>query len=98
MTNLPRHINAATLKAMVTPAMQSAMKSPQQGAATTVWAAIGKEWERKGGKYLEDCSESEPDQSEGGKDLLRKGYAKHIYDQTAAEQLWNVSMKLVGLE
>ncbi|KUJ06450.1 NAD(P)-binding protein [Mollisia scopiformis] len=29
-------------------------KSPEQGAATTVWAAVGKEWEGRGGRYLED--------------------------------------------
>ena len=56
MTNLPRH---QTLKSVVTPAMLSAKKSPEQGAATTIWAAVGKQWEGKGGKFLEDCSVSE---------------------------------------
>src|SRR5579884_1147393 len=35
-------------------------KSPQQGAATSVWAAVGKELEGIGGRYLEDCNEATP--------------------------------------
>ena len=36
------------------------MKNVEQGAATTVWAAVANELEGKGGKYLEDCQESMP--------------------------------------
>ena len=32
------------------------MKNTAQGAATQVWAAVGKEWESSGGKYLEDMA------------------------------------------
>lgn len=34
------------------------LKSLEQGAATTVIAAVGKEWENRGGRYLEDCEEA----------------------------------------
>jgi len=34
------------------------LKTIPQGAATTVWAAIGKDLEGKGGKYLEDVKVS----------------------------------------
>ena len=34
-------------------------KSLEQAAATVAWAAIGKEWEGKGGEYLEDCKQGE---------------------------------------
>jgi hypothetical protein len=34
------------------------LKTPEQGAATTVLAAVGREWEDTGGKYLEDCKEA----------------------------------------
>ena len=40
--------------------LANVLKSPAQGAATTVYAAISKEWANKGGKYLEDCEESKP--------------------------------------
>ena len=38
-------------------AAKNYMKSPEQGAATTVYAALSKEWEGRGGRYLEDCQE-----------------------------------------
>lgn len=37
------------------PHMAQYMKRTEQGAATTVWAAVGRCWEGKGGEYLEDC-------------------------------------------
>lgn len=67
-----------------------------QGAATTVWAAIGKEWEGKGGKYLEDVSESAGPKDET--DPLSNGYAKYVYDAEAARKLWAVSLDLVGMK
>ena len=73
---------------------QAYMKSPAQGAATSVYAAISKDWEGKGGKYLEDCAESEPVK---GAHPTSPGYAPHAYDAEAAEKLWEVSLKLVGL-
>lgn len=97
MTGLGRHLDAEVIKGMMTPGMEKAMKSPEQGAATTVWAAIGKQWEGCGGKYLEDCSISKPFQ-EGDASPLAPGYAPHAYDVEAARQLWDVSVKLVGRE
>ena len=63
-----------------------------QGAATTIWAAISKDWEGKGGKYLENVSVSEPFTGEG-----RKGYAPYAYNEKGEKELWDVSEKLVGL-
>ena len=60
MTELGRHMDPADSEKFMTPALQKTMKSHEQGAATTVWAAIGKEWEGKGGKYLNDCAEATP--------------------------------------
>ena len=34
------------------------VKSKEQGAAMSVWAAVGREVEGKGGVYLEDCGVS----------------------------------------
>ena len=72
------------------------IKTQEQGAATTVWAAVGKEWEGKGGKYLEDVSVSEP-MSDASNDMFR-GYAPHTYDHKQAERLWQESLKLVGMK
>ena len=94
---MARHVPEDALKGMMTPAMALVLKSPEQGAATTVWAAIGKEWEGQGGKYLEDCSVSEPFADDPRfKDWgpIAPGYAPYIYDQDAAKQLWELSEKL----
>ncbi|KAI8833761.1 short-chain dehydrogenase [Chytridium lagenaria] len=70
-------------------------KSPQQGAATTVWAAVAKEWEGKGGRYLEDVSEGIP--VVAGGHMFAAGYAEHAYDAEAEGKLWSESLKMVGL-
>jgi NAD(P)-dependent dehydrogenase (short-subunit alcohol dehydrogenase family) len=37
------------------------LKNTAQGAATTIWAAVGKDSEGKGAKYLEDCEDGHPE-------------------------------------
>ncbi|KAH8802435.1 putative short-chain dehydrogenase/reductase, partial [Xylogone sp. PMI_703] len=71
------------------------LKSPEQGAATTVLAAAGKEWEGRGGKYLENCEESKP--GEDNNDTFGSGYVPQTYDAKNEERLWNDSLKIVGL-
>ena len=71
------------------------MKSPEQGAATTVYAAVGKEWEGKGGKYLEDCGVAGLCESD---DSLALGHAKHAYNPDGEKRLWQDSGKMVGVE
>ncbi len=71
------------------------MMSPEQGAATTVWAAIGKEWETKGGKYLANCAVAEPSVDDSM--LVPTGYAAHAYDEEKEARLWKDSLKIVGL-
>ena len=98
MTELGRHMDPAAIeKAMASSSelKRSNMKSHEQGAATTVWAAIGKEWEGKGGKYLNDGTVAgTPGPKDGEVNL---GYAPHAYDEEAAKKLWDISMQLVGL-
>ena len=77
-----------------TPEFQKYKKDAEQGAATTVWAAISKDWEGVGGKYLENVSISEPHKESDA----RSGYFPHAYDGEGATQLWERSVKLVGLE
>lgn len=78
------------------PALRSLLKSAEQGAATTVWAAVGKEWEGQGGKFLENVQVSPPaDESKG---LLSMGYAEYAYDVDAAKRLWEDSLSMIGLE
>ncbi|HVV31514.1 MAG TPA: SDR family NAD(P)-dependent oxidoreductase [Mycobacteriales bacterium] len=58
-------------------------KTPQQGAATTVWAATAPELETQGGIYAEDCHVSD----------RWKAYA---HDPAAAKRLWALSEQMVG--
>jgi NAD(P)-dependent dehydrogenase (short-subunit alcohol dehydrogenase family) len=67
-------------------------KTPEQGASTSVWAAVGQELEGIGGRYLEDCQEAalfEPGMPRG------HGYQPYALDPDHAERLWTVSQELV---
>ena len=69
------------------------MKSIPQGAATSVYAAVSREWEGKGGRYLEDCDEGVPNQPGH-----MEGYAAHAYNEEGEKRLWADSCKMVGVE
>ncbi|KAL1856963.1 hypothetical protein Daus18300_010523 [Diaporthe australafricana] len=77
-------------------AMVPVMKSVEQGAASSVWAAVGKAWEHEGGKYIVDCAVAEP-YVEGADKFTAAGYAPYAYDAEEAKRLWRDSLKLVGL-
>lgn len=70
-------------------------KTIEQGASTSVWAAVGKELEGIGGLYLENCQEAlpvDPNQPYSG-----SGYKPYARDPEHAGRLWKVSEELVGL-
>ncbi|KAK7178493.1 WW domain-containing oxidoreductase [Paraphaeosphaeria sporulosa] len=71
------------------------MKSPEQGAATTVWAAIGKEWEGKGGEYLAECGKTT--RGNDNHEITGAGFAGHAYDPEREARLWKDSLEMVGL-
>ncbi|KAI8936172.1 hypothetical protein NX059_006606 [Plenodomus lindquistii] len=78
------------------PSIAKGMKSPEQGAATTVWAAVAKVWEGKGGLYLEDCQVSPPVTE--GYTMMDPGYESWAYDPENEEKLWVMSNELVGFK
>ena len=68
-------------------------KTTQQGAATTIWAAVAPELTGIGGLYLEDCREALPfDPTQP-----YSGFMPYIQDLANAERLWQISADLVGL-
>lgn len=77
------------------PAIKKVEKSPAQGAATTVWAAVEKDFEGVGAMYLEDCMVAE---AATGEELADPGYASWAFDAEGANKLWTESCKLVGVE
>ncbi|KAK7452982.1 hypothetical protein CaCOL14_005171 [Colletotrichum acutatum] len=78
--------------------LMSTLKNPEQGAATTVYAAVSKEWEGKGGKYLNDCAEGGPGVGGFTPATTDPGYASWAYDEEKAARLWRESSKMVGVE
>ena len=58
-------------------------KTVEQGSATTVWAAIGRELEGTGGLYLEDVNEAVP-----SKEGMHNGVKPWAIDPVLAERLW----------
>lgn len=96
-TPLQRHVDDATMGSWKgDETVGKTMKSTEQGAATTVLAAIGKEFEGVGGKFLEDSGEWGPVPN-GEYGVLDHGHEKHAFDEEKEEMLWTESFKMVGL-
>ncbi|OAK98216.1 NAD(P)-binding protein [Phaeosphaeriaceae sp. SRC1lsM3a] len=72
-----------------------AWKSAEQGAATSVWAAVDKELEGKGGKYLEDCAVA--GLASVDEDFGAPGYGRNLEQEGVGERLWDVSCEMVGV-
>ncbi|MBP1884444.1 SDR family NAD(P)-dependent oxidoreductase [Sinorhizobium mexicanum] len=67
-------------------------KTPEQGAATMVWAAVGSELDGLGGYYLEDFDVAQLYSGELGS----KGVANWAIDPDVARRLWEVSVSMTG--
>ncbi|KIW53526.1 hypothetical protein PV05_09092 [Exophiala xenobiotica] len=95
-TGLGVHLDFSALQANAE--MMRGMKSAEQGAATTVLAAVDKELEGKGGKYLDDTAVSPPVEPSLANELTAQGHAAWAYDEEAAKKLWTVSNQIVGVD
>lgn len=96
-SGLTAHLGDMVSDAMKDPAVYNYMKSPEQGAATSVYAALSEEWAHKGGKYLANCVIAEP--WKGGEYMAvgDDGYAPWAYDDAKAQRLWAESCSMVGI-
>ena len=65
-------------------------KTPEQGAATSVWAATAPELEGKGAIYLQDIEIAKP-----SNDVVA-GYAAWAFDEQGASKLWEWSEQAVS--
>jgi len=68
------------------------VKSVEQGAATSVWAATSPELEGRGGLYLEDGHIGK----EVGREERMGGYLAYALDKEGADRLWALSEQLVA--
>jgi len=72
--------------------VHAGFKTAEQGASTSVWAAVAPELEGQGGLYLENCAQATPfDPSNPA-----IGVMPHALDPEAAERLWAVSAETTG--
>ncbi|MFJ8598813.1 SDR family NAD(P)-dependent oxidoreductase [Streptomyces shenzhenensis] len=68
-------------------------KTPEQGAATQLWAATSPRLDGMGGVYLEDCDIAEPAPADGE----RVGVKDWASDPAQAARLWTLSAELTGV-
>ncbi|KAK0755288.1 hypothetical protein N5P37_012114 [Trichoderma harzianum] len=71
------------------------MMNAEQGASTSVWAALSRDLEGQGGKYCERNRFSEP--LKKGWKMIDPGHAEWCYDEKAAARLYDLSMKEVDM-
>ncbi|WP_439659300.1 SDR family NAD(P)-dependent oxidoreductase [Lentzea sp. HUAS TT2] len=69
------------------------LKTPEQGAATTLVLAVSPLVEGRSGLYFEDCDEAVPN-TEG----MTNGVAAYAVDPEAAAQLWKVSEETLKVQ
>ncbi|KFA67920.1 hypothetical protein S40285_05948 [Stachybotrys chlorohalonatus IBT 40285] len=97
VTDLGRNLSQEQAQAIIgNKDMAPYWKNTEQGAATTLWAAVDREWEGKGGKYLAQCAVAplgDVAADKGG--ALR---AEHTYSPEHEARLWKDSLALVGLQ
>ncbi|MED5815327.1 SDR family NAD(P)-dependent oxidoreductase [Mycolicibacterium sp. 050232] len=82
-TNLARHMSREDVVAVSGRARSHAIEvlTPEQGAATQVWAAVSPDLAGRGGLYLADCA-------------VRSDAEPYATDPVRAEKLWEVSESL----
>ncbi len=85
-TNLQRHTGG-----LRTPVERQ--KTPQQGAATTLYVATSPDLEGIGGRYFEDVNEA-PVVDHRGPDYT--GVAAYALDAANADRLWDLSLELLA--
>ncbi len=96
MTPLQRHLPREEMIAMGwmddAGVIREGFKTPEQGASTSVWAALAPELEGVGRLYLEDCAQAAP----WVKELPFAGVLPHALDPEAADRLWALSVETTG--
>ena len=98
-TPLQRHLPPGWIEERLRRAQEAGnpitLKSPEQGAATSVLLATSPRLEGVGGRYFEDCNEAAvlgPGQEQGAE----AGVAAYALDRGDADWLWELSLELMG--
>jgi NAD(P)-dependent dehydrogenase (short-subunit alcohol dehydrogenase family) len=100
LTPLQRHLEQEEMVAAGwidedgNPTNRFQFKSPEQGAATSVWCATSAQLDGLGGVYCEDCDVAEPTTDPDAP----RGVRPWAIDIDAAERLWTISAELTGVD
>ncbi|CAI4214196.1 unnamed protein product [Parascedosporium putredinis] len=99
-SNLQQHVGADVIESWkAAEGLNDFMKSPAQGASTSIYAAVSAEWEGRGGRYLDNCLETGPvREGLAPLDFSDNGYAPWAFDVQKATKLWEESCRLVGVQ
>lgn len=96
MTGLQKHVTQEVKDswAELERSGKAFFKTTQQGAATTLVAAVAPELDGVGGRYLEDCQEADVVEDDA---TASSGVRRWALDPAVAEQLWDASLALLRL-
>src|SRR3954449_2565044 len=98
-TALQRHVGGAEYMEQAADRFRQAggaLKTVEQGAATSVLLATSPQLEGIGGRYFDDCNEARVIHKRGEVGL--GGVAPYALDRDNAERLWAVSLELIAPE
>lgn len=100
MTGLQRHLTQDEMVAAgwmdSAGKLREGFKTPEQGAATSVWAATSPLLDGRGGVYCEDCDIAAP--TDPASEFARfAGVDAHAINPDSARRLWELSAKLTGV-
>jgi NAD(P)-dependent dehydrogenase (short-subunit alcohol dehydrogenase family) len=73
-------------------------KSPEQGAATTVFAATSPQLDGLGGVYLEDCDLADAVPVDADPATTWGGVKAYAIDPAQADRLWTLSAEMTGVD
>lgn len=83
------------------PEVAKKLKTPQQGAATTIWCAVSEQLNEIGGVYCENCDISELDNGNIVQNyddpLTLRGVMPYSLDKENAQKLWRITEELTGV-
>jgi NAD(P)-dependent dehydrogenase (short-subunit alcohol dehydrogenase family) len=103
LTPLGRHLTQADMEDLLSygsdgQPLLPEFKSPEEGAATAVWAAASPMLGGLGGLYLEDCEVTPVANPEGRVTGQALGVMPHAKDPEQAERLWAWSAEQTGVD
>jgi NAD(P)-dependent dehydrogenase (short-subunit alcohol dehydrogenase family) len=76
--------------------MQKYLCNVEQSCSTSIYGAVSRDLEGRGGLYLEMAAVAGPCPPDG--DIVEYGYGSWAFDKEKEEKLWELSKKLVGVE